>query len=98
MVPLLYVVRFLVAGRGHDKTDFQDAQAALGLSYSVHAPDWFFPIAWVAIALVWLLKSRTRPGIHLLWKCLKGAVPGLLLLTGLQITNNMIFDPLFGHK
>jgi hypothetical protein len=60
--------------------------------------DWFFLIALIAIALAWLLKSRTRPGIHLLWKCLKGAMLGLLLLTALQMTNNMIFDPIFGHK
>jgi ABC-type uncharacterized transport system permease subunit len=52
------------------------AQAALGLSYSGHDLDWFFLIALIAIALAWLLKSRTRPSIHLLWKCLKGAMLG----------------------
>jgi hypothetical protein len=97
-LPLFYVLRFLVVGRGHDATEFQEAQAALGLSYSGHALDWFFLIAWIAITLVWLLKSRTRPGTRLLWKCLKGAVVGLLLLTVLQRTNNMIFDPIFEHK
>jgi glucan phosphoethanolaminetransferase (alkaline phosphatase superfamily) len=96
--PLFYVVRFLVVGRGHDATEFQEAQAALGLSYSGHALDWFFLIALIAIALIWLLKSRTRPGLHLLWKCLKGAALGVLLLAGLQMTNNMIFDPIFEHK
>jgi hypothetical protein len=96
--PLFYVLRFLLAGRGHDATEFQEAQAALGLSYSGHALDWFFLIAWIGIALVWLLRSRTRPGIGLLWKCLKGAVLGLLLLAGLQLTNNMIFDPILEHK
>jgi len=98
MVPFFYVVRFFVAGRGHDATEFQEAQAALGLSYSGHALDWFFLTAWIAIALVWLLKSRTRPGRPLLWKCLLGAALGVVLLAGLQVTNNMIFDPIFGHK
>ena len=96
--PLFYVLRFLLAGRGHDATEFQEAQAALGLSYSGHALDWFFLIAWIASALIWLLRSRTQPGIGLLKTCLKGAVLGLLLLTGLQSTNNMIFDPILGHK
>jgi glucan phosphoethanolaminetransferase (alkaline phosphatase superfamily) len=97
-LPGFYTLRFLIAGRGHDATEFQVAQAALGLSYSGHALDWFFLIAWIAIALVWVLKCRTRPGIRILWKWLKGAALGLLLLTGLQMTNNMIFDPIFGHK
>lgn len=98
MVPLFYVVRFLVEGRGHDATEFQEAQAALGLSYSGHALDWFFLTAWIAIALVWLWTSRTRPGLPLLWKCLQGAALGLVLLAGLQVTSNMIFDPIFGHS
>jgi hypothetical protein len=98
IIPLFYALRFFVAGRSHDATEFQEAQAALGLSYSGHSLDWFFLIAWIAMALVWLLKSRTRPRIHLLWNCLKGAVLGLLLLAGLQTTNNMIFDPIFEYK
>jgi hypothetical protein len=60
--------------------------------------DWFFLTVWIAIALIWLLQSRTRPGIRFLWKCLKGAMLGLLLLAGLQMTNNMVFDPIFGPK
>jgi hypothetical protein len=98
VTPGLYTLRFLIAGRGHDATEFQNAQAALGLSYSGHALDWFFLIALMAIALVWFLKSRTRPGIRFLWKSLKCAAPGLLLVLGLQMINNMIFDPIFGHK
>jgi hypothetical protein len=98
MIPLLYVVRFVLSGRGHDATEFQEAQAALGLSYSGHALDWFFLSAWIAIALGWLWKSRTRPGLPFLWKCLQGAALGLVLLAGLQVTNNIIFDPIFGHK
>ena len=98
VTPGLYTLRFLIAGRGHDATEFQNAQAALGLSYSGHALDWFFLIALIAIAVAWLLKSRTRPGIRFLWKCLKGAALGLLLLVGLQMINNMIFDPIFGNK
>lgn len=98
VVPGFYTLRFLIAGRGHDGTEFQNAQAALGLSYSGHAVDWFFLIALIAIAPAWLLKSRTRPGSCFLWKCLKGAALGLLLLLGLQMINNMIFDPIFGDK
>lgn len=98
MIPLVYVVRFFVSGRGHDATEFQEAQAALGLSYSGHALDWFFLTASIAIALIWLWKSGTRPGRPLLWKCVKGATLGFVLLVGLQVANNMIFDPVFGHR
>ena len=98
LVPLAYVVRFLVEGRGHDATEFQEAQAALGLSYSGHALDWFFLTALIAISLAWLWKSGARPGRPLLWKCLQGAALGFVLLVGLQVTNNMIFDPIFGHQ
>ncbi|GEM_PF-782617 len=98
LAPGFYSLRFLLAGRGHDGTEFQDAQAALGLSFSGHALDWFFLVSLIAIALVWLLKSQTRPGIHILRKWLKGAVLGLLLLMGLQKANNMIFDPILEHR
>lgn len=40
--PGFYTLRFFLAGRGHDATEFQEAQSALGLSYSGHAADWFF--------------------------------------------------------
>jgi hypothetical protein len=98
LTPVLYVLRFLIAGRGHDGTEFQNAQAALGLSYSGHALDWFFLTACTAIGLLWLLKSRTRPGIRFLRKRAMGAVFGLLLLLGLQMINNMVFDPIFRSK
>jgi hypothetical protein len=98
VTPGLYTLRFLIAGRGHDASEFQNAQAALGLSYSGHALDWFFLMALIATTLAWFLKSRTRPGIRFLWKLLKGAALGLLLVLGLQMINNMIFDPIFGHK
>lgn len=96
--PLFYVVRFLGAGRGHDGTEFQEAQAALGFSPSGHALDWFFLAMWIATAVAWLWRSRTRPGVSLLRRCLHGAALGLVLLVGLQATNNVIFDPFFDHQ
>ena len=35
-----YTLWFILAGRGHDGTEFQEAQAALGLSYAGHGVDW----------------------------------------------------------
>jgi hypothetical protein len=98
VMPGCYSLRFWIVGRGHDGTEFQDAQAALGLSFSGHGLDWFFLASWIAIALIWLLRSRPLPVIRTVRTCLKGAVIGLLLVIALQKANNMIFDPIFEHK
>lgn len=95
--PLFYVVRFLSEGRGHDGTEFQEAQAALGFNPGGHALDWLFLTVCIATAVAWLWRSGTRLGLPLLWRCLQGAVLGLILLVGLQATNNLIFDSFFAR-
>jgi len=45
--PGLYALRFILAGRRDDATEFQVALAALGLSYSGHAADWLFVTLFV---------------------------------------------------
>ncbi len=39
-MPGAYSLMFMLKGRGHDATEFQEAQAALGLSYNGHLLDW----------------------------------------------------------
>jgi hypothetical protein len=57
--PGFYTLRFILAGRGHDATEFQEAQAALGLSYSGHAADWLF-VSLFVIVTVFCSGGRER--------------------------------------
>ena len=41
-MPGMYTLRFILTDRRHDATEFQEAQSALGLSYSGHSLDWIF--------------------------------------------------------
>ena len=50
-VPGIYTLRFMLVGRGHDATEFQEAQAAMGLDYSGHALDWIFLTLFLAGAV-----------------------------------------------
>ena len=93
-----YTLRFVLAGRGHDATEFQEAQAALGLSYSGHAADWLFVGLFVLVTVFWFLRLRVRPTLQLLGRLLVGALAALLVLVILQSVNNAAFDPLFEPK
>ena len=96
--PGFYTLRFILAGRGHDSTEFQEAQAALGLSYSGHAADWLFVSLFVGVSLFWFLRTRTRPTLRLLGRLAVGAMAALVIVVLLQSINNAVFDPLFEPK
>jgi hypothetical protein len=93
--PGFYTLRFILAGRGHDATEFQEAQAALGLSYSGHAADWLFVSLFVIAAAFWFWWVRPRLTLRLAARLLIGAIAALIVLVLLQSVNNAVFDPLF---
>ncbi len=96
--PGFYTLRFLLAGRGHDATEFQEAQAALGFNYAGHAVDWLFLGLFILATLFWFWQMRVRPTARLLGRLVLGAVAGLMVLVFLQSINNALFDPLFERK
>lgn len=95
-MPGAYTVRFLLTGRGHDATEFQEAQSALGLNYSGHSLDWIFLILFLAGLTIWIIKSK--PQINVIGRLLIGFVLTIIYIVGLQKINNLIFDPLFQPK
>jgi hypothetical protein len=92
-MPSLYALRFLLTGRGHDATEFQEAQAALGVAYSGHFMDWLFVAITVAGATAWIIKTKPRAPDWL--RLLAGAIATVAFLVVLQKVNNLVFDPLF---
>lgn len=96
--PGFYTLRFILAGRGHDATEFQEAQAALGLSYSGHAADWLFVSLFVLASVFWFLRTRTRPTPWLVGRLFAGAIAALVVVVLLQSVNNAVFDPLFQSR
>ncbi len=93
-VPGFYSLRFILAGRGHDATEFQEAQAALGFSYAGHSLDWFFLALFVLAAAFWLWRSRAPAILRLVGRLALGAVVALTAVVLLQSVNNAVFDPL----
>jgi len=92
-MPSIYTLRFILRGRGHDETEFQEAQSALGLSYSGHFVDWIFLSLLILGIAAWIIKSK--PGIKILGRLLIGAILSIAFIVLLQKLNNLIFDPLF---
>ncbi len=92
--PGFYALRFWLAGRGHDDTEFQEAQAALGLSYAGHALDWIFVGLFVLAAGMWFWRVRPPVTARLIGRLVVGAVFALVVLVVLQKGNNALFDPL----
>jgi hypothetical protein len=97
-VPGVYTLRFVLEGRGHDGTEFQEAQAALGLSYPGHALDHIFYGLLVIAAVFWFCRTRARPTLWLVCRLLVGAVAAVAAMVWLQSVNNAVFDPLFEPK
>jgi hypothetical protein len=95
-MPGAYTLRFILAGRGHDATEFQEAQSALGFNYSGHSLDWIFLILFLAGLTIWIKKSKPRSKV--LGRLLMGFVLTLIFIVGLQSINNAIFDPVFQSK
>lgn len=94
-MPAIYTLRFILMGRGHDGSEFQEAQAALGWSYSGHAADWLFTFLGVAGAIAWMIASR--PGWRTWINLLIGAIATVVFIVLLQTLNNRIFDPIFSN-
>jgi len=87
------VLRYLLAARGHDDTEWQAEQAALGLPPAGHAIDLFFSFLLIAGFVVWGIRRRPRMSSFLRLVIL--AAVGIVLLIGLQAGNNAVFDRLF---
>lgn len=94
--PGVYVLRFLLKGRGHDETEFQEAQSALGFSYSGHSLDWIFLFIFLSATIIWIIKSK--PGFKISGRLLIGSILTFIFLIELQNLNNLIFDPIFQTK
>jgi hypothetical protein len=92
-MPSIYTLRFILRGRGHDQTEFQEAQSALGLSYTGHFIDWLFLFLFLLGVAAWIIKSK--PGIKISGRLVIGAVLSLAFIVLLQKINNSIFDPIF---
>ena len=92
-IPGVYSFRFFIVGRGHDATEFQEAQAALGLGYSSHSLDWIFLGLLLFGMSIWIIKSK--PQIKIAGRLLLGIVVTIIFVVGLQKINNAIFDPIF---
>ncbi len=96
--PGFYTMRFILAGRGHDGTEFQEAQAALGLSYAGHAADWLFVSLFVVVTVFWFWRTRARLTPKLVVRLVVGAIAALVFVGLLQSINNRLFDPLLEPK
>ena len=92
-VPAIYTFRFFIEGRGHDATEFQEAQSAIGLNYSGHSLDWLFLVLVVMGIVIWIVK--TKPSYRILGRLLFGSIVTVIFIVGLQSINNAIFDPIF---
>ena len=93
-IPGIYTLRFIIIGRGHDATEFQEAQSALGFSYSGHFLDWIFMSIFLFGILIWIIKSK--PTYKIIGRLFLGAILTIIFIVGLQEINNALFDPLFG--
>ena len=94
LLPLgLYTFRFLCVGRGHDETEWQAAQTALGLPPAGHAIDVFFLCLLNAGLIVWGI--RLRPRLSSLLRLVALVIAGIILLVLLQAGNNAVFDRVF---
>lgn len=93
--PAIYTVRFILAGRGHDSNEFQQAQAVSGFDYSGHAADWIFLGICITGALAWIVQCR--PALSILGRLVLGAVISVLFIVALQTVNNLVFDPVFAQ-
>ncbi len=91
--PGIYVLMFIIKGRGHDDTEFQEAQTALGLNFSGHAVDWIFLVLFISGIITWITKSK--PTYKITGRLLIGAILTILFVGMLQSANNALFDPVF---
>ncbi|MDP4291670.1 MAG: hypothetical protein Q8908_11365, partial [Bacteroidota bacterium] len=91
--PGIYTMRFILQGRGHDATEFQEAQSSMGFSYSGHAVDWIFLVIFASGVVIWILKSKPDFAIVRRWAI--GFIVTICFVIFFQKFNNLIFDPIF---
>jgi hypothetical protein len=94
--PGVYSLRYFLVGRGHDGTEFQEAQQALGLGYSGHFLDVAFMLVFLAGVILWMIKYK--PGLKITGRLILGFFLTTFFIVGLQVLNNYIFDPVFGSR
>ena len=92
VLPGCYSLRFLLVGRGHDDTEWQAAQTALGLPPTGHVIDAFFLCLLVAGFVVWGIRLYSPSS---LLRLVTLAIAGIILLVVLQVGNNAVFDRVF---
>jgi hypothetical protein len=93
VAPGMYTLRFILKGRGHDETEFQEAQSALGLNYSGHSLDWLFLVLFLSGIVLWIIKSK--PNYKISGRLFIGFILTFIFFIALQDLNNAIFDPMF---
>ncbi len=91
----LYAVRFLLAGRGHDGLEWQEAQSALGVAPFGHTVDMLLLGLLLAGISVWLVHRRRSWRWSSLIKAAGLMLAGVVLLVFLQVGNNALFDRYF---
>lgn len=91
--PGVYTLLFILKGRGHDTTEFQDAQAAIGLSYNGHFIDWISVVLFVTGAAIWL--AIAKPSWKVVPRIIVGVLVAFIFAASVQTINNAIFDPVF---
>lgn len=94
--PVVYSILFLLKGRGHDATEFQEAQLAIGASYSGHLLDWTFLLVSIAAMGIWIIVKK--PTLKSIPKIVIAAIVTFIFIVALQKINNSVFDPLFEPK
>ncbi|WP_167611488.1 hypothetical protein [Maribellus sediminis] len=92
-MPGMYTFRFFLVGRGHDASEFQEAQAALGAAYEGHLIDCLFLALFLAGIALWIFKSQ--PKLRITGRLAIGFVLTVIFVIIHQVVNNAIFDPVF---
>jgi uncharacterized membrane protein len=96
LVPLFaYTIRFLLVGRGHDGTEWQAAQSALGATPSGHLVDILLLCLLLAGAAAWIIRRRSSLPSPAAARAAGLMLVGVVLLVVLQVANNALFDRCF---
>jgi hypothetical protein len=89
----MYCILILFNGRGHGGHEFQEAQAAMGYTYSGHSMDVIVVVLLIFLASIWFLYKK--PKINIIWRLLTGAIITFFFFIFYEWINNLIFDPFF---
>jgi hypothetical protein len=89
----MYCTLILFNGRGHGGHEFQEAQAAMGFTYSGHSMDVFVIALFISLSLIWFFYKK--PKFNIFWRLLIGSVITFLFFIFYEWINNLIFDPIF---